>query len=139
MSKTWNFPAEATQLLNDVRAKSEDVVQQSDAQTLLNEHYTTDWTHVGYQLALVRSDVNAMGKDLCRLQAIRRVADPWQQREIHRITPRLQDMAAQTEASIVLLNNNQQSYWSTGLPNDMADVYRDAVRVQLGPASTSGS
>jgi hypothetical protein len=95
-----------------------------------------------------------MGKDLCRLQAIRRVALPWQQREISRITPRLQDMATQTSAAIRLLNNSQQSYWSTNLPNDLDTVYNDALQVnrsvireiqearthqQPGTTSTSGS
>lgn len=153
MSKNWDFPGEATQLLSDVEAKSEDVIRQSDAQVLLREHMS-DWVYVGDSLSAIRADVNAMGKDLCRLQAIRRVALPWQQREISRITPRLQDMATQTSAAIRLLNNSQQSYWSTNLPNDLDTVYSDALRVnrsvireiqearthqQPGTTSTSGS
>jgi hypothetical protein len=114
----------------------------------------SDWVYVGDSLTAIRTDVNAMGKDLCRLEAIRRVALPWQQKEILRITPRLQDMAAQTGAAIKLLNNSQQSYWATNLPNDLTTIYNDAHQVhrsvireiqeartqrQLGPATTSGS
>jgi hypothetical protein len=154
MSRTGNFPREASQLLSDVRAKSEDVAAKSDTQAIFNESYETNWFQVGDNLWDIRSDINAMGKDLYRLQAIRRMTDPWQRREISRITPKLQDMAAQTTAADNLLNNNQDSYWATNLPNDVETIHKDARQVhrsvvreiqeartqqELGTTSTSGS
>jgi len=129
LSKTWNFPKEATELLKDVRAKAYAVGSDAEGLASLSRFDDVSWERNSSHIERIRDEVNAMGKDLCRLQEIRPVALPWQQREIDRITPKLQDMATQTQNSIKLLNANEHTFWATNFPNDMAAIRTDATQI----------
>lgn len=128
-SKTWNFPKEATGLLKDVRTKAYAAELDAEGLASLSRFDDVSWERNSSHIERIRDDVNAMGKDLCRLQEIRPVALPWQQREIDRITPRLQDMATQTRNAIKLLNAHEHTFWATDFPDDMATISKDAKRV----------
>ena len=127
-STTWNFPAEASRLLSDVRLRVYDVDRQAEGQSRLasSEFDQLTWQYFADHLAPITNDVNAMGRDLCRLQQIRQAALPWQQREIDRITPMLKDLAGRTEKAIGLLQTHELSFWATNFPKDMAVIRTDA-------------
>jgi len=129
LSNTWNFPKEATELLNSVRYRAYAVQRDSEGLARLSRSEELDWEIYSDNLTSIRHDVNKMGKDLCRLQVIRRAALPWQQHEIDRITPSLKALATRTQAAIELLNSHQQTFWATNFPNDMADIHADATRI----------
>lgn len=154
LSNTGDSLSETTRLLSDVSARSFWVMDESDMPVIHSRYGDIDWASVSDNLVAIRHEVNAMGKDLSRLQELRAAALPWQQHEIDRITPRLQDLAAKAEAAIETVRSNEHSLWATSFPDDMTAVYEDAARIrrsvvreiqeaksqqQLGPTSASGS
>ncbi len=54
----------------------------------------------------IKQDINAIGKQLIRLQEIRGAAAPWQRTAIERISPLLKELAINTETVIERLNKN---------------------------------
>jgi hypothetical protein len=135
LSKTWNFPKEATDLLNSVRFRADAAQRDSEGLARLSRYDQLDWEIYSNHLARIRNDVNKMGENLCRLQVIRRAALPWQQHEIDRITPTLKALAARTQAAIRLLDSHEQTLWATNFPNDMADIRADATQIHKSVAS----
>jgi len=129
LSKIWNFPKEATELLKEVRPKAYAAELDAEGLASLSRFNDVSWERNSGHIERIRDEVNAMGKDRCRLQEIRRVALPWQQREIDRITPRLKDMATQTQDAIRLLNTHEHTFWATKFPDDMAAIRTDATPI----------
>ena len=119
-SEDWTFPAEASQLLKEIQSTANKLSR--DAATL--ESYARGglgWHSHATQLTLVKEHINAIGERLERLQAIRHVAAPWQQRATDSIVPVAMNLAGYTESAIQHLNENRQHLW--------APVYVDRLKV----------
>jgi hypothetical protein len=126
LSKTWNFPKEATELLNKIHVQAYAAQRDAEGLATLSRFRQVSWQLESYHLERVKAHVDNMGKDLCRLQVIRRAALPWQQHEIDRITPMLRELASRTQDAIKQFNGHEQTYWATKLPNDWAVIRADA-------------
>ncbi len=108
-SYTWNFPSEAQGLLSDIALDAR--VARSHADTLDRIAMVPDagWELDGAELDAVRDAVNDMGTKLCRLETIRRVSTPWEQKAINEAAPLIAEMANETQAAIMFLNDHQSN------------------------------
>lgn len=111
-SYTWNFNREANRLLKDMRYDARRVNYHADKLEQFAMNPQIDWQIHADQLNLVKARVDDMGKRLCRLEEIRRVATPDQQQAIRRTAPLVRYMADNTDAAIHYLNAYQNNFWT---------------------------
>jgi hypothetical protein len=105
-ASAWNFQQEASDLLTQVQMLSDKLSVDSDRLASFT-HSKLSWESHATQLHLVRDHINQIGEKLARLQEIRHVTSPWQQRAIDRVVPVAATLAAHTQAAIEHLNENQ--------------------------------
>ena len=140
-AEDWNYTAEASQLLKEIQTSARDLTTnaanlESYAHGKLSRH-----SHAA-QLTEAREHINSIGQRLERLQAIRHVAAPWQQRAIDSIVPVAVEVAASTQAAIVHLNESPNHLWApvyTGHLNSIADraeLMKQTVDVHLELTNT---
>ncbi|MDQ2776630.1 MAG: hypothetical protein M3Y57_17185 [Acidobacteriota bacterium] len=102
-----NFETEASDLFKQIKSLSGNL--RTDASTL--ESYKLQnrmsWRSHADQLSKAREHINGIGERLDRLQAIKSVTAPWQQRAIEDIVPVAFNLAAHTESAIQHLNENR--------------------------------
>jgi hypothetical protein len=97
---------DVTKLLADTR--DEAVLLQLDSEDL--DAFTRtqlSWQSHAAKVNMIKDHVNAAGKLLAKLKDTEPTAAVWQQTAIERIEPMLKDLAANTEATIRYLNENQ--------------------------------
>lgn len=131
-SAGWDFQAEATGLLNEIRAFSGQLNRHADT---LNSLAQRNSQREGQALELnqMRERINAIGSRLSRLQDIKHVTASWQQMAIERIHPLAADVAESAEAAIAHINENGNhlfapSYRETvSSAADQADELQSAV------------
>jgi hypothetical protein len=111
-SYTWNFQNETNQIFKDIQSDAQQALYDADTLQSYRLNPDVDWRTYGDQLNQVKDYINDMGAKLCRLEAIRRVAAPWQQREIDQIATSLRLMADNTEDAIMLGNARPTDLWS---------------------------
>lgn len=88
-----------------------------------------DWEMEDNALNDVRNNVNAMGRDLARLENLRVLAQPWERQEIDRIAPLARQLATDTNNAIRVFNANRTHEWSTEVPNDFAVIRQKAGEI----------
>jgi hypothetical protein len=128
-SYKWNFKHEAAQLLDQVGREAVDARQHADKLQAAAEDTDLDWRYDAMQLNTIRDDINNMGNMLCRLETIRRVASPQEQRAIDSAHTILATMAANADAAIVHLNQNQIDYWQPMYRTYAMNLYTDARKL----------
>ncbi|MFB3921076.1 MAG: hypothetical protein ACE145_05105 [Terriglobia bacterium] len=148
-SYTHDFVQEANKLLTQVRDQANDVKREADGLATLSRFNEIDWRDNSERINEIRDHVNAMGRDLCRLDQIRGAVSPWQQQEIDRIMPTLVELADSTESAIKVVNAHQTTFWATDYPNEAANIYNEASRIDntvslkpeyaKGPANSTAS
>jgi hypothetical protein len=111
-SYTWNFQKEADNIFGAIQ--SDAVKAQYHAEKLKSFAWDMNLSWQGHadQLWQLKTEINDMGGRVCRLETIRRVVAPWQQRTIDRIASTVRLMAVNAQNAIVFLNHNQQMLWS---------------------------
>lgn len=96
---------QVSQLLSE--AKTQAFQLKEDAATM--QMYSTTavhWETHAVTINLIRDHVNAVGRQLAKLENARATASPWQQTAIDRIRPLLRELASNTSAIIDYLNKN---------------------------------
>lgn len=112
-SYTWNFRQEANNIFDDVQLNALQARYHAEQLQSFEFHPYLSWQSYADQLTQVKSAVNDMGDLLCRLETIRRVVAPWQQRTIDRIATAVRLMADNTQDAIWYGRSNQQTLWSS--------------------------
>lgn len=105
--QSWDFEAEASTLLKNVKELSGKLKSNGSLLESFNKQNARHWQSHADELAQAREHINKIGDRLDRLQAIQSVAAPWQQRAIAEIVPIAADVAAHTQAAIEHLNDNR--------------------------------
>ena len=117
----WNFQEEASGLLKEIQSTATLLTRDAD----LLHSYTrgsVSWeTHVN-QVSMVKDHINAMGKHLDRLQAIRHLATPEQQKTINSVMPAALILASHTESAIEHLNDRQKPLWDQEYRNHLRGI-----------------
>lgn len=124
-ASAWNFPQEASDLLAQVQMLSGKLRVDSDALASF-KNSNLSWESHAHQLSAVREDVNAIGERLARLQEIRHVTSPLQQRTIDRVVPMAAELASHTQAAIEHLNENR-GYLFAPAYNDHLNAIADGA------------
>lgn len=107
----WNFPSEASQLLEEIRSASHRLTDNTANLKSFGRGGMSWQSHAG-ELMLIKEQINSVGERIQRLQAIRHVVAPWQQEAIDSVRPIALILAARAEAAIRHLNENQTYLWS---------------------------
>ncbi|HUO24034.1 MAG TPA: hypothetical protein VMU61_00105 [Candidatus Aquilonibacter sp.] len=107
-SYTWNFHREANTLFDGIQTDAQHATNHAAKLQSFAYDSNITWQLDANQLTQIKSEVDDMGKKLCRLEIIRRVVSPWQQKTIDRIADNLQFMADNTQDAILYVNGHQQ-------------------------------
>jgi hypothetical protein len=125
-SYTWNFHAEASRLLSGIQvdaAKAHDRAAKLDVYTLDSN---VDWRLHANQLDALKREVDDMGQRLCRLEQIRHVAAPWQQKAIDDAAASVRLMADNVQEAIEFLNEYQANFWEPGYRHNVSNVLHES-------------
>ncbi|HLK51657.1 MAG TPA: hypothetical protein VKT49_26130 [Bryobacteraceae bacterium] len=125
----WNFPSEASRLLEEIRATSHRLTESTDR--LRSFAYSgISWQSHAIELTQVREHVNQIGARIERLQSIRQVIEPWQQEALDSVTRAGVTVATGTESAIRHLNENQNFLGSGTYRNHVASVSSGADQMK---------
>lgn len=126
-SYTWNFSREAKGLLDDLGVEAQQTRFYADQL----ERFSPDvsWQEHADELDAIRSAVNDMGTKLCRLETIRRVVSPWEQKAIDDAAPLITEMANEAESAITFLNANQNHLFVPTYHEYSEEMYQQSSRL----------
>lgn len=116
----WAYTEEASGLLHDIRALSGQAAEGADHLHSASRSNSLDWRSHAFYLNEIKTHVNTMGAKLDRLQEIRSMLAPWQQKSVERITLNALALAAHTEEAISHLNKNQGLLWTPHYRNRLS-------------------
>ncbi len=122
-SYRWNFPQEASQLLDGIRMDAAKVTSQANHLENWTWQSGITWELHAEQLQQVRDEVNDMGRKLCRLRVIRRVTSPWEQAAIDRAGKNIQLLADNTQDAILFLNRYEGNFWEQPYRRYTTNIY----------------
>ena len=97
---------EVSTLLSNARWEALELRDDSDKMVSLSRSALRVQSFAG-KLTEVKDHVNRAGKLLAKLDQARETGSPWQQQAIDHITPLIQQLAANTEATINHFNDNK--------------------------------
>jgi hypothetical protein len=126
-SYTWNFRQEAQELLDDVSAEARQASYHADR--LQNFTQQIDWQEHAAELNAIRAAVNDMESKLCRLEAIRRVAAPWEQRAMDDAAPLITEMAGEAQSAITFLNDNHNYLFNPAYHAYSEEMYQQSSKL----------
>lgn len=112
-SYTWNFPREANSIFENIQNDAWQARYHAEQLQSFANSPDLSWQSHANELSQVKSAVNDMGDRLCRLETIRRVVAPWQQRTIDRIATTIRLMADNTQDAIVFGQSNWRMLWGS--------------------------
>ncbi|HUI55683.1 MAG TPA: hypothetical protein VLY04_11970 [Bryobacteraceae bacterium] len=128
-SYTWNFQNEANQTFRTILDEAETVRYFADQLEFFPSNGITDWWTHGDMLMQLRTSVNEIGGTVCRLEAIRRVVAPWQQKTIDEIISTITLMADNTQDAITFGNNNQLALWKPVYADYLKNIYNESSKL----------
>ena len=111
-SYTWNFKQEADRIFADIQSDTEQAAEDSTTLQQVVRDPDVDWQVEGVPLNDIRDEVNDIGMKVCRLETIRRVLDPWQQKAVDGIAGSAAEIADNTEAAIDFGNTHPFELWA---------------------------
>lgn len=126
----WDFQGEAANLLKEVQTMSGQLRMDGDQLASFSRSNLSWETHAD-QLNRMREQINTIGDQLARLQEIRHVTSPLQQRAIDRVVPVAAELASHTQAAIEHLNENR-SYLFAPAYNDHLAAIADGAEEMNG-------
>jgi len=126
-SYTWNFRQEAQELLDDVGAEAWQASFHADH--LQNFPLQIDWQEHAIELNAIRVEVNDMGSKLCRLEAIRRVVAPWEQKAIDDAAPLIVEMSNEAQSAITFLNDNHNHLFNPAYHAYSEEIYQQSSKL----------
>ena len=125
-SNTWNFKGEANNLFKDVQADAQNALYHADKLLSFTDSRQLSWISHAGQLNPLKQDINDMGTKLCRLETIRRVTAPWQQREIDRLAKEERLMVYHTQQAIRFGDAHTRTLWLPTYQTDVTNLFNEA-------------
>lgn len=127
---------EVTGLLSDVKTEATQLKYDTEDMRSFARSQLS-WQSHASKLTQIKEHVNAAGQLLTKLHEAKASASPWQQQAIDRVTPLLQELAANTSTMIAHLNKNQNRIHTppyteyvaanAETANDLSDLISDYV------------
>jgi hypothetical protein len=115
-SYSWDFKGEANAIFKEVALETRQAMDQADRLMSLEvDPNVSRETHAA-QLNDLKDEINDIGAKLCRLETIRRMVSPWQQRVIDQVATTSRLMVDNAQDAIALCNDNPEelkfpTYW----------------------------
>jgi hypothetical protein len=125
-SYTWDFKGEANAAFREIQSTARDALNHADQLEADTRNPEVSWESHESQLAYLRDEIDGMGTKLCRLETIRRVVAPWQQREIDQIAANVQLMAKNAADAIRYVNSHQNALWSRTYTASVHNLFNEA-------------
>jgi DNA-binding transcriptional regulator/RsmH inhibitor MraZ len=125
-SNTWNFKGETNTLFQKIETDAQKASYHADKLESYTLDPELDWTVHAEQLSALKSEVNDMGKQLCRLAQIQRVVSPWQKTEINHINQYLRLMANSTQDAILFGTGHENELWRPTYQKYTHIIYNEA-------------
>jgi hypothetical protein len=127
-SYTWDFKGEANRIFKDIQDEANDALYRSDQ---LQTFTMNDgpWGGDSDLLNRVKEDVNSIENKLCRLETIRRVVDPEQQRTIEKIGVSAQLMANSLVSAYQFGDAHPEALWSPAFRRSLDNLRTEASRL----------
>lgn len=116
----------ADHLLNEMQYQARRARYHAQVMENLADHPEFSWDTEGLALRQVRSEVNDMGKQLRRLQAMENTVPAADQRIVERVSPVLQEMAQNADAAIRFRNTHHGGYWAGPFMQDVKSLHAEA-------------
>jgi len=126
-SSNWDFPKEASQILNQIRVDSFQI-RELAAQLRVDDRNAdlVGWQAESDLLSELRDHVNQMDTNVCRLRTIAPMTTAQQQEAISRIVPQALVVTNETESAIDFLNNNHSYLWAPQYHEYAVALYNSA-------------
>ena len=102
---------EADNIFQNIQSQARHAYYHADQLLAFSRNTQINWDPQAQELTALKSDVNDIENQLCRLDAIQRDLAPWQRAEIRRISPTAHLMADNTEDAIIFGSNHQHDLW----------------------------
>jgi hypothetical protein len=128
-SYTWNFKQEASQLLKGLQGDAAEAESSAAALKQFALSPSLSWESHGEELATVKDAINDMGSKLCRLEAIRSMLDPWQQKAVDEALPPARVAATNAGNAIAFLNAHQADFWLPDYRKYVDTLYTETARI----------
>jgi hypothetical protein len=121
-SYTWNFHQEANQLIQQIQDESIAAASHATELQSFTDSPGLTWQAHDVQLSYLKSEIDHMGQQLCRLETIRSAVAPWQQRTINRIARDVVLMANNADDAIHYVNSHQGLLWNPTYENNLKNL-----------------
>ncbi len=129
-SYQWDFRKEANGIFQDIERE----VRQASSQAARLQSYGQSpdiaWEAHAEKLMELRTEINDIGARLCRLETIRRVLAPWQQKTVDHIAAQAREASANAEEAIRFLNAHQSDLWMPAYQDRIRNLYNEAQALQ---------
>ncbi len=106
--KVYTIADESARTLKDVEEQAYDVTDHTGTIQVASGLPATSREFHANELEALKEDVNGMGKEMARLEALRQGETSWEQRTVTRAMPLLKQVAATTDEAIRYVNDNPQ-------------------------------
>jgi len=120
---------EATGTIRDLQGQASALANQADQLRMGISGNENSWDSQLWQLDAIKSDINAMGKELHTLQAERDSLTPWQREAIDRAQLLLKEAAANTNEAIDYFNGNRGHLWTPEYRAYVSNVRKDSEQL----------
>jgi hypothetical protein len=111
-SYTWNFQREANQIFRDMEVDAEQARYHAEQlESMASRPDAVSWVTDVDQLDQIRTAVDDMGRQMCRLETIRRATEPWQRKAIDRISIDVARIAGATRNTLVFDGAHRGTLW----------------------------
>lgn len=126
-SYTWNFKQETNEIFKDIQSDAAQARYYSARlQRIAWGPDSASWVTDADQFDQISAAVNDMGRKLCRLEAIRRVAAPWQQKTIDRIADGVTLLADNTQDALAFGGTHRKALWMPTFQMYVNNMYAQA-------------
>jgi len=129
-SYKWNFGQEANAAFKDIQSDAAQVRYHAERlQSLVLRADSASWVSDVNQLNQIGTAVNDMGGKLCRLEAIRRAAYPWQRKTIDRIADGVTLLADNTQDAMAFGHMHRETLWLATYRKYVDNLYAESRKL----------
>ena len=125
-SYTWDFKGETNAIFKDIQADARNALDHADELQSIDRSPEETWQSQSFELNDLKGEINDIENRLCRLETIRRVVAPWQQREIDRIAVTGRLMANNAQDAILFVDAHQNGLWVGAYRHYLDNLYNEA-------------
>lgn len=121
--KVFTVADEAERILKDVKEQGYEVTEHTGELTVASGLVTTSKHFNAAELEAVKEDVNAIGKEMSRLEGLAANESSWERETVSKLKPMLKDLASETDKAIAYTNNHPEKLHLAEYQGDLKHLY----------------